>query len=160
MLSSYLIKSAISMNTYFRPVVQWPAVTTEFSLTKVPPHICANFAPTWWIWRLTDHGHAPTSASCPPTIRDPEVLSMSGRSPHSTKQNRVSYKAHTEKQSFWWASHGWFFVSTVLLAVIFLMFPARALILERKCGYFLRPCERYFIWLQAYFLHLCLCTSM
>jgi len=85
------------MNTYFLPVTQWAAVSTEFSLTKTPPQMCANCLPVWWTWRLTDHGHAPIGAFCPPTIREPKMLSKSGRCPHAAKQNRVGYILQAEK---------------------------------------------------------------
>lgn len=136
-------KRAISMNTYCLPVTQWPAVSTEFLLTKTPPQTCANRTPAWWIWRLTDHGHAPVWASCPPTIRDPEMPSKSGRCPHSAKQNRVGYMVQTKKQSFWCTSsvlgslfvvagEGFFVVfwSTLLLAAGLLTFAAGAHLLE------------------------------
>lgn len=132
MPSSCPIKRGISMNTYFLPVTQWPAVTTEFSLTKTPPQMCENCTPARRIWRLTDHGHAPVWASCPPTIRDPETLSKSGRCPHSAKQNSRLYRSNW-KTELWvhWQHFGLvFFYSTVLLAVGFLVFAAGAWLLE------------------------------
>lgn len=113
-------KAAVSSDTHIRPVVQWPAVSTEFSLTKAPPHTWANSTPTRCTWRLTAHGQAPSRASWPPTILDSKLPSTSGRRPHSAEQNQVGCGARMQRLVHWLQCLlVVFFLSAVLLAVVF-----------------------------------------
>lgn len=165
MPSSCLIQRGISRNTYFLCVTQWPAVSTEFSLAKAPPQTCANCTPAWWIWRLTDHGHAPIWASCPPTIRDPETLSKSGRCPHSAKQNSQLYRSNwkTELLVHWqhfgrgWFLFGWFFItySVTCCGIVDVCGWSPASADPRVVFLGCMKCV-YFIWLHTYFL----CTDL
>lgn len=64
---NYVNNSIWKLSTYS---TQWAAVRTQFALTRDPPHIwlcCRN--ENWRYWRDTCHGHSPTSASSPFTIR-------------------------------------------------------------------------------------------
>lgn len=81
------VRCVSSAHRYLRK--QCVAVSTQRLLMIVPPQRWMDMN-----WMLTCQGHAPTGASCPPTIRDEPGGPTKGRFPQPHKQKNIKFPCH------------------------------------------------------------------